>query len=90
MKFDRVKVDVYKDPYTWHLWFAWHPVRVRLLSSNPTFSEHRHVATTIIKTRWVWLEKVWRKKKMELPDIDGGIYVWWTHKENINNEVPND
>lgn len=50
------------NPYGWHRWFAWHPVKVRTspLSSN---------------TEWTWLRWVSRRKVAQF-NSDWWEYRW--------------
>jgi hypothetical protein len=48
--------------HKWHLWFAWHPVRVP--TKGRMSGQHM-----------VWLEKVQRKGRKELC-YDGSYWVW--------------
>ena len=90
MKFDNKKLEITKNPFVWHKWFAWFPVKVSETYTKPIYLLNNYVKVYVKKTRWIWLENVWRKIHKGLPDLyDFRDPTWYVYKENINNEVPN-
>lgn len=63
MRSDRKKISERIDPFDWHEWYAWYPVRALVFEDEEYKNEYR----------WVWLDKVMRKRQVTL--IGGECYA---------------
>jgi len=52
--------------YTWQEWFAWHPVRT--LRYEPSIER--------IVSRWVWWEKIYRRKTIAINERGKSVGFW--------------
>lgn len=56
-----MKITIIKNEYSWHKWFAWFPICIKLTPSNNRLPYNN---------KWVWLENINRIKFTSIKGTD--------------------
>lgn len=64
----------------WQLWWAWHPVKVRVVTRTVRFeNEPGRPHAELVHYEWRWLTTVARQRCLGLDGIDGAVTWAWRY-----------